>query len=138
MQPLPATINIHSFFTVIEMAVCQPHANMVSRLYSFCVMSVVQESPRIKLITQKAILQDRGFYLHEMYGLEDLTGTSEEGKECMVCMTNPRDTCVMPCRHVCCCADCANTLRLQSDKCPVCREPMTDLVYLSVNPQYSN
>ena len=117
------------------MAICQPRANMVNRFYSFCALSIVKDSPRIKLITQKAIIQDRGFFIHEMYGLDDLCNSSEEGKECMVCMTNPRDTCVMPCRHVCCCADCANTLRLQSDKCPVCREPMTDLVYLSVDPQ---
>lgn len=109
---------------------------MVEQLLYFCSMSVVNGVPHIKLISQKSLLQNRGFYLHKMYGLGELTGNKKGGKECTVCMTNPRDTCVMPCRHVCCCADCANTLRLQSDKCPVCRKPMTDLVYLSINPQF--
>ena len=73
-----------------------------------------------------------------MYGLGDLSKSDNESKECVICMTNPRDTCVLPCRHVCCCAECANTLRLQTDKCPVCRKPITELVYLTINPDYLN
>ena len=66
----------------------------------------------------------------------DLSKSDEESKECVICMTNERNTCVLPCRHICCCAECANTLRLQTDRCPVCREPITELVYLTVNPDY--
>lgn len=71
-----------------------------------------------------------------MYGLGDLSKAENESKECVICMTNERNTCVLPCRHICCCAECANTLRLQTDRCPVCRELMTELVYLTVNPDY--
>ena len=74
----------------------------------------------------------------ELYGLGDISKSEGEGSECVICMTNTRDTCVMPCRHVCCCAECANTLRLQSDRCPVCRELITELIYLTVNPDYLN
>ena len=120
------------------MTVNSPPANMVSDLLSFFVVRVVGTEAHIKLITQKGLIQNRGYFISDMDGLDEMTNGSEEEKECVVCMTNKRDTCVLPCRHVCCCADCANTLRLQSDKCPVCRKPMTELVYLSVNPQYLN
>ncbi|KNB42540.1 putative E3 ubiquitin-protein ligase [Blastocystis sp. subtype 4] len=110
----------------------------VDLTHSWSVIIRNRTEAHIKLITQKGLIQNRGYFISDMYGLDEMTNGSEEEKECVVCMTNKRDTCVLPCRHVCCCADCANTLRLQSDKCPVCRKPMTELVYLSVNPQYLN
>lgn len=36
-------------------------------------------------------------------------------------------------RHVCLCHVCANTLRLQSEKCPFCRSYISELIYLSMN-----
>ena len=43
--------------------------------------------------------------------------------ECVVCLSEPRDTTVFPCRHMCLCNDCANQLRYSTTatKCPVCR-----------------
>jgi hypothetical protein len=43
------------------------------------------------------------------------------GSECVVCLTEPRDTVVLPCRHLCLCDDCAQQLRFATNKCPVCR-----------------
>ena len=107
----------------------------VEQLLSYCLLRLVDGEMRIKLVTQKCLIQNRGYYITEMYGLDDMTKEDAE-KECVICMSNPRNTCVLPCRHVCCCAECANTLRLSTDRCPVCRKPMTDMVYLTVNPQY--
>jgi hypothetical protein len=44
------------------------------------------------------------------------------GSECVICLTEPRDTTVLPCRHMCLCAACAQQLRFNTNKCPVCRE----------------
>jgi hypothetical protein len=41
----------------------------------------------------------------------------EEAGDCSVCLTNPRDTILLPCRHVCVCAEC----RAQLPRCPICR-----------------
>ena len=120
------------------MTINSPPANVVSDLFSFFVIRAIGSEAHIKLVTQKSLIQNRGYFISDMYGLDEMTKGSDEENECVICMTNKRDTCVLPCRHVCCCAECANTLRLQSDKCPVCRKPMTELVYLSVNPQYLN
>lgn len=52
--------------------------------------------------------------------------------ECVVCMTEARDTLVLPCRHMCLCSACAEILRFQSNKCPICRSPFHSLLQLRV------
>lgn len=43
-------------------------------------------------------------------------------RECVVCLSMRRDTLLLPCRHMCLCLPCAESLCLQSDKCPICRQ----------------
>lgn len=43
------------------------------------------------------------------------------GAECVICLSEPRDTTVLPCRHMCMCGDCAQQLSVTTKKCPVCR-----------------
>ena len=49
---------------------------------------------------------------------------------CVICLSEPKDTCVIPCRHLCLCKDCAQELQKHSPKCPVCREPIQQLLHL--------
>ncbi|KAH9598315.1 hypothetical protein LSM04_001490 [Trypanosoma melophagium] len=47
---------------------------------------------------------------------------AEEAGLCVICLTNPKDTTLLPCRHMCLCHECVAVLRLQeSNRCPVCR-----------------
>mmetsp|Transcript_31854 Transcript_31854/g.43698 ORF Transcript_31854/g.43698 Transcript_31854/m.43698 type:complete len:491 (-) Transcript_31854:23-1495(-) len=41
----------------------------------------------------------------------------DHSKDCVVCLTNPRDTTLLPCRHFCVCGHCMEMLT----KCPICR-----------------
>ena len=50
------------------------------------------------------------------------------GSDCVICLSEPRTTALLPCRHLCLCAPCAQQLRLQSNKCPICRSPTTSLL----------
>jgi len=43
-------------------------------------------------------------------------------RECVVCLSQRRDTLFLPCRHMCLCLPCAESLCQQSDKCPICRQ----------------
>jgi hypothetical protein len=43
------------------------------------------------------------------------------GSECVICLCERRDTAVLPCRHMCLCDGCAQQLRFNTNKCPVCR-----------------
>jgi hypothetical protein len=47
---------------------------------------------------------------------------------CVVCLCNPKDTTILPCRHMCLCADCAGQLRNATNKCPICRQQIGKLL----------
>ena len=51
---------------------------------------------------------------------------------CVVCLSEPKDTTVLPCRHMCMCSECARALRFQSNKCPICRNPVESLLEISI------
>lgn len=95
----------------------------------------------VRPLKQKIQIGDASYELQEIYGIElhekaaeraAGNGESAEGSECVICMTNPRDTTVLPCRHMCMCASCAKVLRVQSSKCPVCREQVSSLLQIKV------
>ena len=46
----------------------------------------------------------------------------ENTRECVVCLSDLKDTAVLPCRHMCLCSQCAEQLRHQSNRCPICRQ----------------
>ncbi|KYK64895.1 RING zinc finger protein [Toxoplasma gondii TgCatPRC2] len=59
------------------------------------------------------------------------------GRECVICLAEERNTAVLPCRHMCLCSGCANIMRMQSNKCPICRQPVTSLLQITMktNPE---
>lgn len=58
------------------------------------------------------------------------TAEQEEERLCVICLVNDRDTTVLPCRHMCMCHECAQELRKQTSKCPICREHVESLLYI--------
>lgn len=73
------------------------------------------------------------FTLHEVFGVgaktASLDAVGEDGNpECVICLSEPRDTAVLPCRHMCFCSYCAGIVRLQCDRCPVCRQKVSSLL----------
>ncbi len=57
------------------------------------------------------------------YNNVDLPGYN---RECVVCLSQRRDTLFLPCRHMCLCLSCAESLCMHSDKCPICRQGMVN------------
>ncbi|CAE7658580.1 LOG2 [Symbiodinium sp. CCMP2592] len=59
-------------------------------------------------------------------------GGSLTAQDCAICMSERRDTAVLPCRHMCLCSGCAETMRTQiqyhSYRCPICRERVSSLL----------
>lgn len=47
---------------------------------------------------------------------------------CVVCIENPKNTVVLPCRHLCMCSECAQAVRNQRGKCPICRGEIDKLM----------
>ena len=56
----------------------------------------------------------------------------DSGSECVICMTNRKDTTVLPCRHMCMCSECADALRHRTNKCPICRNPIESLLHIKM------
>jgi len=53
------------------------------------------------------------------------TATREDEDLCVVCLTNKRDTVILPCGHYYLCASCVSKC---ADTCPVCRGEIADTV----------
>jgi hypothetical protein len=125
---------------------------------------------RVKVVKQILWIEGVRYELQEIFGIDNSTEADarnadddDTGEECVICLTEPRDTAVMPCRHLvstwfsvlyfslplptfiplmlfsdwssvlqCMCSECAKTLRFQSNKCPICRQPVEKLMEIKV------
>lgn len=63
---------------------------------------------------------------------------NENASECVICMSEGRDTMLLPCRHMCLCSTCAQSLRYQANSCPICRCPFKAALNLSIIRRPSN
>ncbi|XP_053212000.1 probable E3 ubiquitin-protein ligase MGRN1 [Panonychus citri] len=101
----------------------------------------------IKPFKQKIIIDGLAYLIQEVYGIENKnpihssTGNGgkasfyssdedieDNGSECVICMSESRDTLILPCRHLCLCNACADSLRYQANNCPICRSPFRALL----------
>nr|WBO26474.1 RING3 type E3 ubiquitin ligase [Aquilaria sinensis] len=92
----------------------------------------------VKVIRQILWVDGVRYELREIYGLGSTSAAEtfddgDSGKECVICMTENKDTAVLPCRHMCMCSECAKELRLQTNKCPICRQPIEELIEIKIN-----
>ncbi|KAJ0970498.1 hypothetical protein J5N97_023375 [Dioscorea zingiberensis] len=102
-------------------------------------MFLKKENSDYQVRVLKQILWVKGtrYELQEIYGIGnsvegDFDG-NDPGKECVICLSEPRDTAVLPCRHMCMCSGCAKVLRFQTNRCPICRQPVERLLEIKVN-----
>mmetsp|Transcript_160291 Transcript_160291/g.514315 ORF Transcript_160291/g.514315 Transcript_160291/m.514315 type:complete len:284 (+) Transcript_160291:73-924(+) len=93
------------------------------------------------LLKQKVFMGGKDYTLEDVYGLSELGKDGEHdesamGQPCVICLTDPRNSAVMPCRHLCVCEDCALQLQanatLRSEKCPICRGKITGIQVFDV------
>ncbi|XP_065065763.1 probable E3 ubiquitin-protein ligase MGRN1 [Rhopilema esculentum] len=92
----------------------------------------------IKFLKQKIVADGVCYIIQEIYGIENKKEGSkdkdddldENGTECVICMCDTRDTLILPCRHLCLCNGCANSLRYQASNCPICRSPFHALLQI--------
>ena len=61
------------------------------------------------------------YKMQDIYGLQTKGDDGMDDVECVVCMSEPRDTIILPCLHMCLCNECAEVFRFQTDRCPICR-----------------
>lgn len=94
----------------------------------------------LKALKQKLFVDGLCYLLQEIYGIENKNNdnnksagdedTEDNGSECVICMCDVRDTLILPCRHLCLCNSCADSLRYQANNCPICRAPFRALLQI--------
>ncbi|SBS80592.1 RING zinc finger protein, putative [Plasmodium ovale] len=95
---------------------------------------------KIVLYRQKIQFGNKYFEVQEIFGIEkskalppDPVNNFLSGRECVICLTEERDTAILPCRHMCLCNVCANVVRMQNTKCPICRQDVRGLLQISID-----
>ncbi|KAL5210146.1 hypothetical protein ABZP36_005769 [Zizania latifolia] len=92
---------------------------------------------QVRVVSQILWVNGTRYELQEIYGIgnsvEGDADANDPGKECVICLSEPRDTTVLPCRHMCMCSECAKVLRYQTTRCPICRQPVERLLEIKVN-----
>ncbi|CAH8379548.1 unnamed protein product [Eruca vesicaria subsp. sativa] len=101
-------------------------------------VTYVNEKGEIKPSVIKQLLWVDGtrFELLDIYGIGDTVvgGCNEDARDCVICLSEPRDTTLLPCRHMCMCDGCAKEVRFQRNLlCPVCRQPVERLLKIQLN-----
>lgn len=92
---------------------------------------------QVRVVKQILWVNGMRYELQEIYGIGNSVDCSfdgnDPGKECVICLSEPRDTTVLPCRHMCMCSGCAKVLRFQTNRCPICRQPAERLLEIKAN-----
>ncbi|XP_005184091.1 E3 ubiquitin ligase Rnf157 [Musca domestica] len=92
----------------------------------------------LRALKQKIFVDGLCYLLQEIYGIENKAinkssideDLDDHGSECVICMSETRDTLILPCRHLCLCYACADSLRYQANCCPICRAPFRALLQI--------
>lgn len=88
----------------------------------------------MKFLKQKAMVDGFCVMIQEIYGIENKVKEQQTNEavdddaddtstvsECVICMSELRDTIMLPCRHLCLCNLCADAMRTKQNRCPICR-----------------
>ncbi|CAL0299600.1 unnamed protein product [Lupinus luteus] len=93
----------------------------------------------VKVVKQILWVNGIRYELQEIFGIgnsvESDLDENDPGKECVICLSEPRDTTVLPCRHMCMCSGCAKVLRFQTNRCPICRQPVERLLEIKMGSE---
>ncbi|KAJ1986822.1 ubiquitin-protein transferase activity protein [Coemansia spiralis] len=88
-----------------------------------------------RCVKQKLFIDGKLYVQHEIFGLNEIIDSRSgvdktDSMQCAICLSDERDTVLLPCRHLCMCRECANTYRQQSNKCPICRTVVETILHI--------
>lgn len=121
-----------------EAPIDAPLPKWVHAQTTHAVLEKKEDTYSVKVVKQTIYVEGVRYELQEIYGIENTDGSggidgNDSGKECVICMSEQRDTTVLPCRHMCMCSKCAKVLRFQSNRCPICRTSVERLLEIKVS-----
>lgn len=139
--PLVIRAQIHASDFQQESAAEDPGAALPKSVNSQITQAIIERKEdgecKVRVLRQVIWVDGVRYELKELYGVENTVAQKSEyaeedfGKECVICMSEPPDTAVMPCRHMCMCDECASTFKSQMNRCPICRQPAESLLKIN-------
>eukprot|EP00347_Sterkiella_histriomuscorum_P008347 403345449 len=85
------------------------------------------------LIKQRMIINSHIYDLTEAYGIGSNRTDEVNSTECVICLTNRKNTLTQPCKHVSLCDSCAYVVFKNDKKCPVCRQKIYEIIPFKLN-----
>ena len=92
---------------------------------------VTRTEMKLLPIRQRVINGKKSMETMDMYGIRK---EESEEDDCIICMSEPKNTAVLPCNHFCICHGCARLLlNTGKPECPICRAPPTSYVKINIS-----
>ncbi|ELP94150.1 hypothetical protein EIN_185370 [Entamoeba invadens IP1] len=129
------SVNIPDGVVVVDIDVCRPQGVELPLTEYLLIDHVTSE---ISLLEMAKMTKMNFQYGDVWYNAFDVFGVGEEkgGEDlCAVCMCEPREILLLPCRHVAMCAECYNEVKERTRQCPVCRGTITAAINFSRKPE---
>jgi hypothetical protein len=70
---------------------------------------------------------------YDLYGVYGYDTKNESSNDCETCCTNKKNTIFLPCKHSYACSQCSMVVRLPVNRCPLCRQVITDCIIIENN-----
>ena len=96
-----------------------------------------QDITGARIEKQVVLINGLPFEIKSIYGLDHDDSTQEgktvatddgQSEECLVCLSEKKNTLIMPCGHFCICEDCGQGLIKAKHTCPICRNFIQSLI----------
>lgn len=67
--------------------------------------------------------------------LYDIFNCGLDSGECLICCSELSNSIFLPCKHLCTCSNCAHSLRMRNNPCPICKNTIDDLLILETEDE---
>jgi hypothetical protein len=93
------------------------------------VVSLCASSDLLSCLLHELLRQAEDKSLNLLREVRAMAKAAENGNTCVVCLAAPKDSLLLPCKHLAMCAECTHAVFTSSNQCPVCRSRIADCVY---------
>lgn len=102
-----------------------------AQIFEMQLTRAVENKVSIQIVSEIAKVGSNYYKLQKVFGAGETpeTNETEEGRtNCCICLADSPSVVAMPCRHLILCRECAESFRLKSSECPLCREQIKYLI----------
>lgn len=103
------------------------HKEGFSTIYKYTLEIKEEWAPH--LVEKALVMSGKYTVLRSVFGLKNSSLSSNPNDEkCLICMTNSIDVMISPCNHMCLCSECTESLKSNTNLCPMCRRTIGSFV----------